>query len=79
VFLVLADLCHPHDVRVERQLVGWNIGKADISEQLSEGLLAAISIAEQVEIADWALRAPAPLFRRLDEIVIEEEYARLEG
>ncbi|HSR34060.1 MAG TPA: hypothetical protein VLY63_26125 [Anaerolineae bacterium] len=25
------------------------------------------------------LRAPAPLFRKLDESVIEEEYARLEG
>jgi methionyl-tRNA synthetase len=26
-----------------------------------------------------ALREPAPLFRKLDESVIEEEYARLEG
>ena len=26
-----------------------------------------------------ALRQPAPLFRKLDESVIEEEYARLEG
>jgi len=26
-----------------------------------------------------ALRAPAPLFRKLDESVVEEEYARLEG
>jgi methionyl-tRNA synthetase len=26
-----------------------------------------------------ALRPPAPLFRKLDESVIEEEYARLEG
>jgi methionyl-tRNA synthetase len=26
-----------------------------------------------------ALRAPAPLFKKLDESVIEEEYARLEG
>jgi hypothetical protein len=25
------------------------------------------------------LRAPAPLFKKLDESVIEEEYARLEG
>jgi methionyl-tRNA synthetase len=29
--------------------------------------------------AGQALRAPAPLFRKLDESVIEEEYARLEG
>jgi methionyl-tRNA synthetase len=26
-----------------------------------------------------ALRAPAPLFKKLDESVVEEEYARLEG
>jgi hypothetical protein len=26
-----------------------------------------------------ALRAPAPLFRKLAESVVEEEYARLEG
>ena len=26
-----------------------------------------------------ALRPPAPLFKKLDESVIEEEYARLEG
>ena len=26
-----------------------------------------------------ALRQPAPLFKKLDESVIEEEYARLEG
>jgi methionyl-tRNA synthetase len=26
-----------------------------------------------------ALREPAPLFKKLDESVIEEEYARLEG
>jgi hypothetical protein len=26
-----------------------------------------------------ALRQPAPLFRKLDESVIEEEHARLEG
>ena len=26
-----------------------------------------------------ALRKPAPLFKKLDESVIEEEYARLEG
>jgi methionyl-tRNA synthetase len=26
-----------------------------------------------------ALRAPAPLFKKLDESVIEEEYERLEG
>jgi methionyl-tRNA synthetase len=26
-----------------------------------------------------ALRAPTPLFKKLDESVIEEEYARLEG
>jgi methionyl-tRNA synthetase len=29
--------------------------------------------------ASQALRQPAPLFRKLDESVIEEEYARLEG
>jgi methionyl-tRNA synthetase len=29
--------------------------------------------------AGQALREPAPLFRKLDESVIEEEYARLEG
>jgi methionyl-tRNA synthetase len=29
--------------------------------------------------AGQALREPAPLFRKLDEGVIEEEYARLEG
>jgi len=28
---------------------------------------------------DQALRAPAPLFRKLDESVVEEEYAQLEG
>jgi methionyl-tRNA synthetase len=27
----------------------------------------------------WALRAPAPLFRKLDESVVEEEHGRLEG
>jgi methionyl-tRNA synthetase len=26
-----------------------------------------------------ALREPAPLFKKLDESVVEEEYARLEG
>jgi methionyl-tRNA synthetase len=29
--------------------------------------------------AGQALRAPAPLFKKLDESVVEEEYARLEG
>jgi methionyl-tRNA synthetase len=29
--------------------------------------------------AGQALREPAPLFKKLDESVIEEEYARLEG
>ena len=29
--------------------------------------------------AGQALRDPAPLFKKLDESVIEEEYARLEG
>jgi methionyl-tRNA synthetase len=29
--------------------------------------------------AGQALRAPAPPFRKLDESVVEEEYARLEG
>jgi methionyl-tRNA synthetase len=29
--------------------------------------------------AGQALRQPAPLFKKLDESVIEEEYARLEG
>jgi methionyl-tRNA synthetase len=29
--------------------------------------------------AGQALRQPAPLFRKLDESVVEEEYARLEG
>jgi len=29
--------------------------------------------------AGQALREPAPLFRKLDEGVVEEEYARLEG
>jgi len=30
-------------------------------------------------LAGQALRAPAPLFKKLDESVVEEEYARLEG
>jgi methionyl-tRNA synthetase len=29
--------------------------------------------------AGQALRPPAPLFKKLDESVVEEEYARLEG
>jgi methionyl-tRNA synthetase len=29
--------------------------------------------------AGQALREPAPLFKKLDESVVEEEYARLEG
>jgi hypothetical protein len=29
--------------------------------------------------AGQVLRAPAPLFRKLDKSVVEEEYARLEG
>jgi methionyl-tRNA synthetase len=29
--------------------------------------------------AGQALRPPAPLFKKLDESVIEDEYARLEG
>jgi methionyl-tRNA synthetase len=30
-------------------------------------------------LAEQALCQPAPLFKKLDESVIEEEYARLEG
>ena len=30
-------------------------------------------------LAGQALREPAPLFKKLDESVVEEEYARLEG
>jgi hypothetical protein len=32
----------------------------------------------ELDDEDWAMRPPAPLFRKLDESVVEEEYARLE-
>jgi hypothetical protein len=34
---------------------------------------------DQALLAEQVLRAPAPLFKKLDESVVEEEYARLEG
>ena len=40
----------------------------------------AIGTWAKSELPPWqALRQPAPLFKKLDEGVVEEEYARLEG
>jgi methionyl-tRNA synthetase len=43
-------------------------------------VLGALSHGVRSELPPGqSLREPAPLFKKLDESVIEEEYARLEG
>lgn len=50
----------PYRVRVERQPIGLNVNNADVSEQLGEGLLGAVSVAEKVEVTGWALQSACP-------------------
>ena len=44
-------------------------------------LLVALLGGLATDIGPWyqALRQPAPLFKKLDESIVEEEYARLEA
>jgi methionyl-tRNA synthetase len=84
--------CVPHTAQELHEYLGYDgrlFGTQQVVEYEEEARTHnALTYDHTGAIGTWAkselppgqaLREPAPLFRKLDESVIEEEYARLEG
>jgi methionyl-tRNA synthetase len=90
--ILAPTLCVPHTAQRLHEYLGYQgqlFGTQQVVEYQEETRShAALTYDHSGAIGTWvpsalapgqAVREPAPLFRKLDESVIEEEYARLEG
>jgi methionyl-tRNA synthetase len=90
--LCYAHACAPHRAQKLHEYLGYDgqlFGTQHVVEYQEETRShQALTYDHGGAVGTWAasvlppgqpLRPPAPLFKKLDESVIEEEYARLEG
>jgi methionyl-tRNA synthetase len=90
--ILAPTLCVPHTAQKLHEYLGYEgqlFGTQHVVEYEEETRShVALTYDHSSAVGTWApsqlppgqtLRAPAPLFKKLDESVVEEEYARLEG